>query len=174
MGDLDGNHLYRLDPDGSIHQMESDVAVSNGIAWSLNEKTMYYQDTMKKRIYAYDFDATTGNIDNRRIFVDTADDEGLPDGMTVDGDGFIWSVRTVAGYIRQYDPNGRLAQKIKMPVKYSTSCIFGGEKLDTLYITSLRTTMYTQPDDVAAEPELGDLFRMKVDATGIPEPKFRG
>lgn len=168
------NALYRLDPDGSIHTMETGVVVSNGIGWSPDDTTMYYHDTLANKVYAYDFDAASGAIANQRIFVDTTDEIGIPDGLTVDRDGFVWSVRTVGGYINRYDPDGTLERSIKMPVSYTTSCIFGGPNLDTLYITSLRTDLYASADEIAAQPQLGDLFRLPVAAVGLPEPKFKG
>jgi sugar lactone lactonase YvrE len=168
------NALYRLDPDGTIHTMETGVVVSNGIAWSPDNTTMYYHDTLANKIYAYNFDLTSGGIANRRVLVDTTDEAGIPDGLTVDSDGCLWSVRTVGGYINRYDPDGALIESIKMPVSYTTSCIFGGEALDMLYITSLRTPLYASAEEIAAQPQLGDLFRLKVGARGLPEPKFAG
>lgn len=168
------NALYRLDPDGSIHAMETGVVVSNGIAWSPADTVMYYHDTLANKIYAYEYDSASGDIANQRVLVDTLDEDGIPDGLTVDSDGCLWSVRTVGGYINRYYPDGGLMESIKMPVSYTTSCIFGGDALDTLYITSLRTPLYASAEEIAAQPQLGDLFRLKVGARGLPEPKFAG
>jgi sugar lactone lactonase YvrE len=83
--------LYRLDPDGTVHTMETGIYVSNGIGWSPDHKTMYYTDSPVRLIWAYDFDPATGAIENRRTFAEIPQNEGVPDGLAVDTDGFIWS-----------------------------------------------------------------------------------
>ncbi len=83
--------LYRLDPDRSVHTLASGVGVANGIGWSLDHRTMYFTDSPRRVIYAYDFDPETGAIDRRRPFARLADEDGVPDGLAVDSQGFVWS-----------------------------------------------------------------------------------
>ena len=165
--------LYRLDPDLSVHTMETGVGVSNGIGWSLDDRTMYYTDSPRRVIYAYAFDAATGAIENRRPFVLLGDDEpGSPDGLAVDSEGFVWSARWDGWKVSRYDPTGKLEREIKMPVQRPTSCAFGGKQLDELYITSAWTGL--NEEQRRTQPFAGDVFRLKTDVKGLPEPKFAG
>lgn len=162
--------LYRLDPDLSVHTMETGVTIANGIGWSPNQTTMYFTDSVPKIIYAYDFDPATGAIENRRPFVHTPDEPGVPDGLTVDSDGFIWSARWDGWKITRYDPDGRIEREIALPVQRPTSCAFGGPALDELYITSARIGL----DEAAVnqQPLAGDLLRLHTDVKGMVEPAF--
>lgn len=163
--------LYRLGPERSLRKMESGVGVSNGIAWSLDNRTMYFTDTRRRIIFAYDFDDSSSSIANRRVLIEVPDGEGVPDGLTLDGEGFLWSVRWGGGRIARYDPTGRLEREIMLPVTYPTSCTFGGENLDELYVTSARAPL---PQHLAArEPHAGDLFRIRGSVRGIEAGRFR-
>ena len=164
--------LYRLDPDGSVYTMETGVTISNGIGWSPDDKTMYYTDTPLRMIYAYDFDPASGAIENRRPFIRTPDESGLPDGLTIDSEGFIWSARWDGWKVTRYDPAGKVEREIELPVQRPTSCTFGGAELDELYITSAWTGLSWVKRKL--QPRAGDLFRIKVDVKGLEEPKFLG
>lgn len=172
LGDGAANCLYRLDPDLALHTMETGVSISNGIGWSPDNKTMYFTDSPLQTIYAYDFDPATGAIAKRRVFVHDPGEPGVPDGLTVDRDGFVWSARWDGWALLRYDPDGRLERKIPMPVQYPTSCIFGGPALNELYITSAWSPLGERGK--AAQPLAGDLFRLRTGSTGLPEPKFLG
>lgn len=164
--------LYRLDPDLTVHTMETGITASNGIGWSPDNRTMYFTDTRRKTIYAYDFDVATGHISNRRSFVFTPDEEGVPDGLAVDSEGFIWSARWGSWKVSRYDPSGKLEREVRLPVQYPTSCAFGGDRLDELYVTSARTRV--SEEQIREQPFAGDLFRLKTGTRGLPEPKFAG
>jgi sugar lactone lactonase YvrE len=164
--------LYRLDPDGSIHTMETGLKVSNGISWSLDNKRMYLTDSPLHMIYVYDFDAATGAIANRRPFIHTPGEEGMPDGLAVDSEGCIWSARWGGWKITRYDPGGKVERVIQLPVQYPTSCAFGGEHLDELYITSAWTALSAEQRKL--QPYAGDLFRVKTASKGLERPKFAG
>jgi sugar lactone lactonase YvrE len=164
--------LYRLDPDLSVKKMESGITISNGIGWSPDNKTMYYTDSPKRVIYAYDFDPTTGEIANRRHFAYTPDAVYEPDGLTVDSEGFIWSARWGGWCVARYDPDGKVEREIKMPVEFTSSCAFGGTNLDELYVTSARVPL--NEAQRAQRPLDGGLFRIHVGIKGIPEPEFLG
>ena len=164
--------LYRLDADLSVHTMQTGITISNGIGWSPDQRTMYYTDSRPKAIFAYDFDPATGGIENRRHFVHTPDEPGVPDGLTVDSDGFIWSARWDGWKITRYDPDGNVEREFPLPVQRPTSCAFGGPALDELYITSARVGL----DELALreQPWAGDLFCLKVDVKGMPASQFSG
>src|SRR5690606_4821969 len=119
--------------------------------------TMYLSESFAYVIHAYDFDAATGDIDNRRTFATVDPDSGaFPDGMTVDAEGFVWSAQPVAGCLVRYDPAGRVERIIELPVSRGTSVMFGGPDLSTLYITTMRTTLDEQ--QLGEEPLAGSLL----------------
>jgi len=172
LGDPFQNSLYRLDPDLSIHRMDTGFDVSNGIGWSPDNKVMYFTDSTPGIIYEYEYDLATGSIANRKIFVNRSGQSGVPDGLTVDAEGFIWSAVWDGGCIERYDPDGKLERRIDLPVQYPTSMAFGGQDLDELYITS---ALYEFPKEERHRYPLdGNLFRIKGIAKGISEPKFAG
>ena len=152
--------------------METQIGVSNGIGWSLDGKSMYYTDSPAKVIYAYDFDPLTGDIANRRPFIHTPDEEGFPDGLIVDSQGFIWSARWGGWKINRYDPTGKLERVISVPVEFPSSCVFGGEDLTDLYITSAWIDLGLERKDT--QPSSGDIFLLKTDIKGRIEPEFCG
>ena len=128
--------LFRFDPDGSIEVVEEGIGCSNGIGYSPDLKTMYYTDSNKRTIYAYDYDRATGRISNRRNFVVLADTEGVPDGMTVDADGYIWTAVWFGGCVIRFDPDGREERRIHIPAYQTSSVMFGGKDLTDLYVTT--------------------------------------
>ena len=172
LGEDDQSCLYRLDPDGSLQTMETGITISNGIGWSPDDRTMYYTDTPLRIIYSYDFDPISGAIDNRREFVRVPEDEGFPDGLTVDSEGFIWSAHWDGWRITHYDPEGIVERVIPLSVQRPTSCAFGGANLNQLYITSAWTGL--QEMDRQEQPLAGDLLRIQTEFTGLPETEFLG
>jgi L-arabinonolactonase len=177
MGDVDWNHpignLYRIGPDKKPVKMAEKVCCSNGIGWSPDNKTMYFCESFAHVIHAYDFDAATGNIENRRTFARVNPESGsFPDGMTVDAEGFVWSAQPVYGRLVRYDPQGKIERIIELPVSRGTSVMFGGPDLSTLYITTMRTTL----DDaqLAEEPLAGCLLAITPGVKGIAETPFAG
>ena len=172
IGEDANSSLYRLDQDSSIHTMETGITISNGIGWSPDDKTMYYTDTALRVIYAYDFDLPSGEIKNRRKFVQVPVTEGFPDGLTVDSEGFIWSAQWDGWRVNRYDPDGTIERVINMPVQRPTSCTFGGENLDQLYITSAWTGLHEI--DRREQPMAGDLFCVQTEIKGQPASDFLG
>lgn len=164
--------LYRLDPDLSLHVMETGVSIANGIGWSPDKRRMYFTDSPLRIIYVYDFDAASGAIENRRPFVHMPQEKGVPDGLTVDCEGFIWSVCWGGWKITRYDPAGKVERLIQLPVQYPTSCAFGGPSLDELFITSAWTAL--SEEKRRQQPLAGDLFRLRAGIKGLEEPKFAG
>ena len=164
--------LYRLDPDGSVHTMDSGLLLPNGIAWNMASTLLYFTDSLARTIYVYDFDATTGTISNRRVFVSTPEADGLPDGLTIDDDDFLWSASWGGGRLTRYDPDGRVERVVSLPVPQVTSCAFGGPTRNELFITSAHSGL--SEADRRRYPLSGDLFHITTDITGQPRPRFQG
>jgi sugar lactone lactonase YvrE len=152
--------------------METGVHISNGIGWSPDGETMYYTDSPRQVIYAYDFEPGSGAISNRRVFVRTPESEGVPDGLAVDSEGCVWSARWDGWRVTRYDPEGQVEREIRLPVARPTSCAFGGENLDELFVTSA----WIDVDEQARreQPHAGDLFRIRTGVRGQAEPLFLG
>jgi len=165
--------LYRIDLDGSVHEMEHQVKVSNGLEWSLDKKTMYYTDSPRREIYTYNFDEETGNISNRRVFATIPEDAGVPDGLTIDTEGNIWSAHWNGYRVTKYRPDGSIERIIKMPAQRPTSCVFGGKNLDVLYVTSASRDI-GEPESLKGDLD-GALFAIKgLGAKGFPANVFHG
>lgn len=166
--------LYRLDPDLSLHTLDSEIIVSNGPCWSPGGDILYFADTWSGEIRAYDYDTTTGAVRNRRTFakVDTAAG-GAADGCTVDAEGYLWQALVYAGQLVRYSPDGRVDRVIEMPVKKVTSLTFGGPDLDILFVTSMaRPPLPRFPAD---GQQRGALFAIHgLGVRGIAEPRFAG
>ena len=164
--------LFCVLGDHSCHLMDKDITVSNGIGWSPDRKIMYFTDSFRYAIYAYDYSAESGTIANRRTFVQTSPEGGIPDGLTVDTEGFVWSAYCGGWRVVRYTPGGEVDREYRLPVANPTSCAFGGEHLDELYITSANLGL--SDEDKRKHPLSGDLFCLKAGITGMDEPRFAG
>ena len=165
--------LYRLDADGTISCHQTDVICANGMGWSPDNRTMYFTESFRYAMFAYDFDAATGTLSNRRVFASLDPKSGgFPDGLTVDAEGHVWSVHNAIGKVVRYTPSGEIERMIELPVPRPCGCIFGGENLDTLYITTARETL--TPEQIAKYPLSGSLFAAVPGVRGIAEPHFAG
>ncbi|MGH7802219.1 MAG: SMP-30/gluconolactonase/LRE family protein [Thermodesulfobacteriota bacterium] len=165
--------LYRLDPDTKVTCMKTGVICANGLGWSPDNRVFYFTESFRYGIYAYNFDLNTGNISNRRLFASIdRNSDGFPDGLTVDEEGCVWSVHNAIGRVVRYSPYGAVDRVIEIPVPRPTSCIFGGDDLDVLYITSARETMTAE--EIAQAPLSGSLFAVRPGVKGLPEPYFAG
>lgn len=162
--------LYRIDPDGSVHHMLDGLSTSNGLGWSPDARTFYLTDSPTGHIYAFDFDAESGSLSQQRIFASVPQDSGRPDGLTVDAQGGIWSAHWDGWRVTRYLPSGVIDRVVEIPVPRPTSVIFGGETMDTLFVTSARKKL--DPHVLDAAPLSGSVFSVKTDQTGIPEPLF--
>lgn len=166
--------LYSLGADQTATKLDSQIICSNGPCWSLDNKTLYFTDTMRRAIFAYDYDIDNGTVGPRRVFADlrALGLESAPDGCTVDEEGYLWSAQCLAGKIARIAPNGTLDRLINMPVKYVTSVMFGGKNLDTLYVTSLNIPLNGNPPQ---ESKAGGLFAVHgLGVRGVPEPRYAG
>lgn len=169
--------LFRLDSDRTLTRLDSGIHFSNSPCWSPDGGTFYFSDSWLNTTYAYNYDADTGSVSRRRIFVNTGDLGGLPDGATVDVDGRVWIAIYRAGKIAAFRPNGTLERVIEMPVKLVSSVAFGGPDLDRLYVTTIAHDVAAGGEEGqnAVDEQAGSLFVVEgLDARGRPEPEFGG
>jgi len=164
--------LYRLDLNLKVTKMVDGITISNGIGWSPDNTIMYYVDSTRYVINAFYYDLERDTISNQRPFVQMNADFGIPDGLTVDSEGNVWCAIYGGWKVIRYTPSGEVFSEIKMPVSKPSSCIFGGKDLDELYITSISEGL--SEEDKKKELMAGNLFMIKTDVKGLPEPNFAG
>lgn len=165
--------LYRLDADGSISCHQREVICANGMGWSPDNRTMYFTESFRYAIYAYDFEAGAGTISNRRLFASLdRKTGGFPDGLTVDAEGHVWSVHNAIGKVVRYTPEGEVEREVTLPVPRPCGCSFGGANLDVLYITTARETL--TPEQIERYPLSGSLFHVVPGVRGLAEAQFAG
>jgi sugar lactone lactonase YvrE len=157
--------LYRVDPDASVSIHRTDIGVANTLAWSPDSKVLYFADSLANTVWAYDFDAATGSIGNERPFLHGFA-RGVPDGSTVDAEGYLWNCRYSGGCIVRVAPDRQIDRVIEMPVQNITTCTFGGPERKTLYVTTAATD--APPSDRLA----GSLFAIQTTVSGQPENRF--
>lgn len=130
--------LYLFNGDSIVPRLEN-LTISNGMAWSADQRTLFFIDTVDYAVAAFDFDNQTGNITNKRTILEIPPKMGAPDGMTIDRDGMLWIAHWGGSCVARWNPeNGELLDTIMVPAPHVTSCIFGGDKLNTLYISTAR------------------------------------
>jgi D-xylonolactonase len=130
--------LYRINPDYTMDLLDDGIALSNGMAFSSDNTLFYYADSGERSIYVYDFEIETGCVSNKRIFAKN-NGAGIPDGITVDRDGYVWCAMWYEGAVYRYDPDGNVERIIPFPVKQISSIAFGGEHLNLLFATSAKS-----------------------------------
>jgi sugar lactone lactonase YvrE len=162
--------LYRLECGKALQKVRSGICIPNSLAWSPDGRTMYFADSLRYSIFAYDFDASTGEVGNERVFCTTAP-PGFPDGSAIDAEGGLWNAEFNAARVVRYAPDGRIDRIIDVPTRRPTCCAFGGPGLDVLYITTCSQQM--TPAELAAEPLAGALFACQPGVRGVPEHRFR-
>lgn len=163
--------LYRLGPDGTPTRVLDGVTVSNGLAWSGDGLTMYFIDSPTRRIDAFAFTPSTGEIADRHSVVLIPPEAGLPDGMAIDAEGGLWVALWGGGAVHRY-VDGRLDRVVAFPVSQPTSCAFGGQNLDELYVTSSADEL--TPEQREAQPLAGAIFRVRPGVNGLPPATYIG
>ena len=164
--------LYRLDPDYRVSRLEEGLGIANGIGWSPDDRVMYFTDSMRRVIWAYDYDIDRGLPAGRRVFLELPADDGFPDGLCVDAEGHLWTAVWGGWRVDRYAPDGRLVQRVAMPVPQPSSCCLGGPGLRTLFVTSARIGIDAATLEKA--PLSGGLFALEVAVPGQPETLFAG
>ena len=160
-GQEPAGHLYRVTADGRIERKASGFHISNGLAWSPDGRTMYHSDSTAGTVDAWDFDPAAGGIGNRRRFATLAEADGRPDGAACDADGCYWSAGIFAGQLLRFAPDGKLVERIPVPVPAPTMPCFAE---GAIWITSLR-----EQSDAALldrHPALGGLHRLPTTVEG--------
>ncbi|CAH0399626.1 unnamed protein product [Chilo suppressalis] len=134
--DIKKGSLYRIDPEGGVHRLVSDVDISNGLCWDEGGRAFYYADSFEYAIRRYDYDVNTGNISNPGIMFKYSDHglKGIVDGMSIDTDGNLWVANFDNHQVIKIDPKaGKILQTIKLPALQVTSLVWGGKGLDELF-----------------------------------------
>jgi D-xylonolactonase len=156
--------LYRLDTNGKLTLLLEGIGCSNGMGLTPDRKGLYYTDSTAYTIYLFDYDQATGAISNQRVFVRHPESDGLPDGMTVDAAGNVWSAHWDGSALICYSPQGKEIQRIAFPVKKVSSVVFGGDDYMDMYVTT------AGGDQKATDGEhAGALFRLRLGIKGVPE-----
>jgi sugar lactone lactonase YvrE len=164
--------LYCLDKQGRSTETINGFTVSNGVAWSLDNKRMYVCDSPTRNIYQYEFNPVKGELGHCRIFAKVPEAEGFPDGLTVDSEDYVWSCHWDGWQITRYKPTGEVDSVIPMPIPRPTSCCFGGPDFKTLYITS--ASIGLSASALTDAPQSGQLFALDLDIKGLAEPPYLG
>jgi sugar lactone lactonase YvrE len=161
--------LYRLDPDLTLHEAFGPVTTSNGIIWSLDGKTVYYIDTPRREVLAFDYDSSDGLLHNLRSVISTGHIDASPDGMTIDSEGNLWIAFCHGGCVSCFNPeNGNELHRIPLPCLETTACAFGGPELADLFVT-------TGVHKTAKEEHAGRLFVIRgLKVRGVPADAFAG
>jgi sugar lactone lactonase YvrE len=170
--DAPDGSLHRVDTDGSIATIKTGIVLPNGISFSPDGRTIYVTEMWVNRITAFDFDARRGTVSNRRVLIKVPENEGHPDGLIVDAEGFLWSGHWQGFRVTRYDPDGKKVSHIEVPVPTATCMAFGGPDLDRLYITSGKKGL--SPEQIGKYPDAGDLFVVNAGVRGRLEPAFGG
>ena len=165
--------LYSLDAGHQVTRRLENVRISNGLAWSLDKRTLYFVDSPDRQVDAFDYDEPSGAISNRRLAVTIDRQYGMPDGMTIDAEGMLWVAGWGGGQVSRWDPaTGKFLETIHVPASQSSACAFGGPNLDELYITSARAGL--DAATLASEPHAGGLFRARPGVQGIAAFEYAG
>ena len=157
-------HLYRLDPDGSLHLILEGLTIPNGMGFSPDHKYFYFTDSDSRTIYRFTYDVETGNLSDRQILIVTPTGEGVPDGLTVDAEGYIWSARWDGSHLFRYTPEGEEVLRIPFPALKVSSVTFGGFDYDTIYVTTAGG--YDRQKEGSGA---GAVFSLQLGIKGVPE-----
>jgi sugar lactone lactonase YvrE len=162
--------LYRITPELSIRQALPRTGLPKNVAWSLDNRTLYYSDGADGVIYAFDFSLADGRLGNRRILANGGPDTGVPNGIAVDSEGCVWAAMLGGWAVCRYSPEGRPVEVIRLPIPMPTNLCFGGEDLRTLYVTS--TYLRLPPGYSTIAPLSGKLVAINADAAGLAPRRF--
>ena len=159
--------LHRVDPDGSSRLLFRGTGVANGMGFSLDRRTFYWTCSTTRKIFAFDYDPASGELSGRRVFYACGPDEGAPDGLCADREGYLWSARWGGSRVVRHAPDGPVVESLAVPASCVTSCCFGGPGNSTLFITSAR------PADEPEASLAGGLFSAATATAGQPSRPSR-
>jgi D-xylonolactonase len=170
--EYDLGKLIRLDTDGKARVLDEGIHLPNGLGFSPDGNILYFADSAARLIFAYDYDLESGRVRNRRVFVEVPKTEGLPDGLSVDSEGYVWSAQWYGNSIVRYDPDGKVERRLEFPVKQVSSLTFGGPQLTDIFVTSAAQSepMPIMPPgyDPLTGPFGGALYHVNVGIPGQP------
>lgn len=161
--------LYSFDSK-ELKEVLSNLTISNGMGWSIDQKTMYFIDSQTSRVDTFDFDLATGVISNRQPFVTFNEPGVIPDGMTTDEDGGIWVALFGGSAVRRFDSSGKLTHTVSVPATQVTSCCFGGADMSELFITTAQYAM--DAEALSKDPLAGSLFRVQTTFKGSKSNRY--
>ena len=162
--------LYRYDPDGSLHTMETGLTIANGLAWSPDGLTFYLTDSAQHKIFAYDYLAETGSIVNRRTLIDLSAEAVEPDGLTIDINGNLWSALWDGWCVACFAASGQELSRVQLSIPRPTCVTFGGPDLTNLYITSASVGLSQK--EIQKCHAAGDIFCLAAVGQGMPTQSF--
>jgi sugar lactone lactonase YvrE len=164
--------LYALHHDHSLQRLRGDLVISNGLAWSADGRTMYHIDTPTRCVFAFDYDVATGSISGERVVLRFSEKEGWPDGMTIDREDRLWIAFWDGSAVRCYRPETGVCETVvQLPCTRVSSCCFGGDDLNLLFITTAREGL--SDSELAEQPLAGSLFVCDPGTTGFPTTHFK-
>jgi len=165
--------LYVIQPDLSWERLADGVICSNGLAWSPDDRTFYYIDSLKKGVDRFQVDPATGRLSDRRTVITLEEPGVVPDGMTADEEGMLWVAEWGGWKVSRWNPRtGQRLMTVEVPAKYVTSCAFGGEGMDELFITTASVGL--TEEERRQQPLAGSVFHIKVGVRGRPTYRFAG
>lgn len=167
---LGAGSLYRIDADLSVTPVVKGTTISNGLGWSPSDESMYFIDSPRQTVWAFDFDAASGTIENRRDLISIPSSAGMPDGMTVDREGGLWIALWGGAAVHRYAPSGALEAEIELPVPHVSSCAFGGSDFEDLYVTTATAGLSKRA--LHDHPDSGGVFRLRPGVQGFPATPF--
>lgn len=163
--------LYRLHADLTLERVDTGYHVTNGPAFDTGRRVVYHTDSVRRQVYRFSH-GVDGSIGARTEFLSFGEEDGYPDGMTVDAEGCLWIAFWDGGCVRRFAPDGAACGRVDLPVPRPTSVAFGGPDLDILFVTSARVGL--KDETLAAAPLSGALFALRPGVRGVPEPTFAG
>ncbi len=162
--------LVRVDGDRHVTQLDNDLTLSNGLAWSADGTRLYSVDTLRGTVYVRHYDVATGDVRERRVHLRI--DKGYPDGIAVDADDHLWVAVWGSGEVRRFAPDGVQVGCLAVPAPHTSCVAFAGDDLKTLVITT--ATAELDDAQLQADPDSGKLFTIRVDTPGLPVAAWSG
>lgn len=164
--------LCCIDGELTVRATDTGAIVGNGPSWSPDSRTLYFDDSRARAVYAYDYDPDCGVASGKRVFASFETLNGRPDGCTVDAEGGLWVAEIHGWRVVRLLPDGRFDRAIEVPCERPTSVCFGGPNYETLFVTS--STMTLSEEALRRQPLAGALFAVEPGVRGLPEAPFAG
>lgn len=165
--------IYCLSSTGELETTRIDpVRAPNAFCFAPDGETFYFSDTAEQEILAFDHDPQTGVLTDRRVFASTATAGNYPQGSAIDSEGYLWNAQWAGSRVVRYAPDGSIDRVLELPVSRPTDCVFGGEDLKRLFITTARAGLGGRALD--RQPMAGCLFAIDVEVAGHPIPEWTG